>query len=327
MVKPKVFVTRAIPNKGLDIVENECVAEVWSNDTPPTKDVMLEKVSGIDGLLCLLTDTIDSEVMAAAGNQLKVISNYAVGYDNIDVQAATERGILVCNTPGVLTETTADLTFALLMAAARRIVEGVEYVKSGKWRTWGPKLLLGLDIHHATLGIIGMGKIGTAVAQRAKGFGMEIIYYDHHHQAEKGEGVGARLCGDLDELFEKADYISLHVPLTSKTKHLLDAKAFEKMKNNAILINTSRGSVVDSGALVKALRTGQIAYAALDVTDPEPLPPDHELLTLPNCLVVPHIGSASVATRSRMAVMAAENLIAGLNGEIPKYLVNPEVVD
>lgn len=327
MSKPKVFVTHSIPNKGLNLILDACDAEVWPEVTPPNRSTLLEKVKDVDGLLCMLTSKIDTEIMVSAGPKLKVISNYAVGFDNIDISAATERGILVCNTPGVLTETTADLAFALLMAAARRIVEAEKFVKDGKWQTWDPKVLLGQDIHGATLGIIGMGKIGTAVAKRAKGFGMKIIYYDHNHRSEIDSVLDARICENLNELLTTADFISIHVPLTSETQNLINSESFKKMKNNAILINTSRGKVVDPEALFLALKDGEIAYAALDVTDPEPLPVDHELLTLPNCLIVPHIGSASIATRNRMAVMAAENLIDALNNKIPKHLVNPEVLN
>jgi len=326
MMKPMIYVTRQIPDRGLEILREVCEPEVWEKDTPPLKEILQKKVQGIDGLLCLLTDTIDRAVMDAAGEQLKVISNYAVGYDNIDIQAATKRKIIVCNTPGVLTETTADLAFALLMTAARRIAEGVEYVKDGNWQTWGPKLLLGYDVHGATLGIIGMGQIGQAVAQRAQGFKMNIIYYDHKHRPEANTAVGARKCETLDEVLAEADFISLHIPLTKETTHLIDAQAFKKMKNSAILINTARGQVVNTKALIKALRSNEIAGAALDVTEPEPLPLGHELLQLPNCIVVPHIGSASIATRTKMAVIAAENLIAGLKREKPKFIVNPEVL-
>jgi len=312
-----------IPEQGLQMVLDACHVEVWPEETPLPREVLVDRVHGIDGLLSLLTDSVDAEVMDAAGSNLKVISNYAVGYDNIDVPSASERGILVCNTPDVLTETTADLTFALLMAAARRVVEGADFVRAGKWKTWGPKLLLGLDVHHATLGVIGLGRIGTAVARRANGFDMKVLYYDYHHRREKGESLGALMVDTLDELLSESDFITLHVPLKPETYHLINADTLSKMKRTAILINAARGPLVDTDALYDALRTGQIAYAALDVTDPEPLPPDHKLLTLPNCLVVPHIGSASIATRTSMAVMAAENLLAGLQGKVPKYLVNP----
>jgi lactate dehydrogenase-like 2-hydroxyacid dehydrogenase len=279
----------------------------------------------VDGLLALLTDPVDAELMDAAGPRLRVISNFAVGYDNVDVAAATARGIPVGNTPGVLTETTADMAFALLMAAARRIVEGADYVRAGKWRTWGPTLLLGHDIHGATLGLIGMGRIGQAVARRASGFEMKIIYFDPYCDDTKAPFVDVGLRCDLPALLTEADFVSLHVPLTRDTYHLINAEALRLMKSTAVLINTSRGPVVDSDALCWALETGQLAYAALDVTDPEPLPASHKLVSLPNCLIVPHIASASFATRARMAVMAAENLLAGLQGRRLPNCVNPEV--
>jgi lactate dehydrogenase-like 2-hydroxyacid dehydrogenase len=325
MVKPKVFVTRIIPEGGLELVRQACDAEIWSDELPPSREVLLEKVQGVDGLLSLLTDPVDIAVMDAAGPRLKVISNYAVGYDNVDLAAATARGIPVGNTPGVLTETTADLVFALQMSAARRVVEGAEYARSGKWRTWGPTLLLGYDVHGATLGIIGMGRIGQAVTRRAYGFDMRVVYFDPYCEPGKGPFVDVTVRCSLDDLLAEADFISLHVPLTRETYHLIDANALAKMKPTAVLINTSRGGVVDHDALYEALAAGRIAYAALDVTEPEPLPAGHKLLTLPNCLVVPHIASASWATRTRMAVMAAENLLAGVRGERLPHCVNPAV--
>jgi lactate dehydrogenase-like 2-hydroxyacid dehydrogenase len=327
MNRPKVFVTRIIPEGGLELVRQACDVEVWPDELPPPRDVLLEKVRGLDGLLCLLTDRIDAELMDVAGPQLKVISNHAVGYDNVDVPAATARGIPVGNTPGILTETTADMAFALLMAAARRIVEGVDYVRAGSWRTWGPLLLLGHDVHGATLGLVGLGRIGRAMARRAAGFGMRVVYYDPYAVPIQGEVVGGEACGSLAELLAQADFISLHVPLTEDTRHMIDAAALGQAKPTAVLINTSRGPVVDTDALYEALAGGQIAYAALDVTDPEPLPADHKLLSLPNCLVVPHIASASRATRTRMATMAAQNLLAGLRGERLPTCVNPEVYE
>jgi glyoxylate reductase len=327
MERPKVFVTRIIPEGGLDLVRQSCDAELWHDELPPSRQMLLEKVRGVDGLLCLLTDPIDEDVMDAAGRRLRVISNFAVGYDNVDVPAATARGIPVGNTPGVLTETTADMAFALLMAAARRIVEGADYVRAGKWHTWGPTLLLGYDIHGATLGLIGLGRIGQSVARRAAGFGMNVIYYDPYGNEEVASAVGAEARANLDDLLDEADFVSLHVPLSKDTHYLIDAEALGKMKSTSVLINTSRGPVVDPEALFDALKEGQLAYAALDVTDPEPLPADHKLLTLPNCLVVPHVASASWATRTRMAVMAAENLLAGLRGERLPNCVNPQVYD
>ena len=325
MGKPKVFVTRAIPDRGLELLRQACHIEVWDGELPPPREALLERVRGVDGLLSLLTDPVDAGLMDAAGPGLRVISNYAVGYDNIDVAEATRRGIPVGNTPGVLTETTADMAFALLMAAARRIVEGAEYVRAGRWRTWGPKLLLGHDVHGATLGVIGMGRIGQAVTRRASGFDMRVVYFDPYCDPEKGPFVGVAVRCDLADLLAEADFVSLHVPLTEETHHLIDASALARMKPTAVLINTSRGPVVDSDALYEALSAGRIAYAALDVTDPEPLPAGHKLLSLPNCLVVPHIASASWATRTRMAEMAAENLLAGLRGKRLPHCVNPQV--
>ena len=315
MDKPCVYVTRVIPQEGLRLVREACTAKVWEGETPPPREVLLKDVRGIEGLLSLLTDRIDAAVMDAAGPQLKVISNYAVGYNNIDVDAATARGIAVGNTPGVLTDTTADFAFALLMSAARRVVEGADFVRAGKWKTWGPTLLLGQDIHHATLGLIGFGRIGKGVARRATGFDMRILYHDPFCPDDPlAREIGARDV-DLDTLYAESDFVSLHVPLTPQTHHLIDAEALHKMKSTAILINTSRGPVVDADALYQALKSGDIAYAALDVTEPEPINAGNPLLTLPNCVIVPHIASASVATRSRMAVIAAKNLIAGVRGE------------
>lgn len=325
MSKPRVFVTRIIPAGGLDPVRQACDADVWPEDVPPPRAVLLDRVRGVDGLLSLLTDRVDAELLDAAGPSLKVVSNFAVGYDNVDVGQTTARGIPVGNTPGVLTETTADLAFALLMAAARRVVEGADYVRAGKWRTWGPTLLLGYDVHGATLGIVGMGRIGLALARRAAGFDMKVIYYDPFCSAGKGAAMGAEVRCSLDELLAESDFCSLHVPLNADTRHLIDARALARMKPSGVLINTSRGPVVDPDALFDALSAGRPAYAALDVTEPEPLPADHKLLTLPNCLVVPHIASASHATRTRMAEMAAENLLAGLRGERLPNCVNPEV--
>jgi len=326
MSEPKVYVTRIIPEGGLRLVREACDAEIWEGETPPPRKVLLEKVRGVDGLLSLLTDRIDGELMDAAGPQLKVISNYAVGYNNIDVEAATARGIAVGNTPGVLTDTTADMAFTLLMAAARRVAEGVDYVRAGKWRTWGPTLLLGRDIHHATLGIIGFGRIGRTVAKRAQGFEMEVLFYDPLVSTGDPEAkeLGAKSV-DLDTLLARSDFVTVHVPLMDETHHMISTDALRKMPSTAILINTSRGPVVDPDALYQALKEGEIAYAALDVTEPEPIDVNSPLLSLPNCVIVPHIASASIATRTRMAEIAAQNLIAGLRGESLPAWVNPEV--
>lgn len=322
MSKPHVFVTRIIPDKGLEMVRETCIVTLWEDELPPPRDVLLREIARADGLLCLLTDPVDADVIDAAPN-LRVISQMAVGFDNIAIAAATRRGIPVGHTPGVLTDTTADFAFALLMAAARRISEAERFTRAGRWKTWGPTLLMGQDVHGATLGIVGMGRIGQAVARRARGFDMRILYSDPS-EPEAARELGATRVA-LDDLLAESDFVSLHVPLTADTRRLIDARALARMKPTAILINTARGPIVDQRALYDALVSGRIAYAALDVTDPEPIPVDDPLLTLDNCLIVPHIASSSVATRTRMAVMAAENLIAGLNGERLPHCANPEI--
>jgi lactate dehydrogenase-like 2-hydroxyacid dehydrogenase len=313
--RPRVFVARRIPAAGLDPIAAVCEVDVWDDELPPPRDALLERVAGRDGILTLLTDRVDDELLDAAGPGLKVVSNYAVGYDNIDVAACARRGIAVGNTPGALTETTADLAWALMLAGARRVAEGDRYVRAGRWRTWGPLLLLGSDVHGSTLGIVGLGRIGQAVARRAAGFGMTILYSSRSRVDEAIEqGLGATYVG-LPELLERSDIVSLHVSLAPDTRGLIDAAALARMKPTAILVNTARGPVVDAVALAAALREGVIAAAALDVTDPEPIPADDPLLSLDNCLVVPHIASATGATRGRMAAMAAANLLAGVRGE------------
>jgi lactate dehydrogenase-like 2-hydroxyacid dehydrogenase len=321
-MRPSVLVTRRILRPGLDLLAGQCDVDLWDSDLPIPRDVLLQRVGDKDGLYCLLTERIDDELLDAAP-RLRVISQMAVGVDNIDVPACTRRGIPVGNTPGVLTETTADLTWALLLAAARRVVEGVDYVRAGQWLTWSPTALLGPDVHGATLGIVGFGRIGQAVARRARGFDMRILYASRQRKPDAEQSLGASYA-DLDTLLAQSDFVSLHTSLTSETYHLIDAAALAKMKRTAVLINAARGGVVDHDALVEALRTGEIACAALDVTEPEPLPADHLLVHLPNCIVVPHIASASVATRNKMATMAAENLMAGLRGEALPNCVNPE---
>ncbi len=319
MTKPTVYVTRRIPDEGLDLLRETCDLRVWEGSLPPAREVLLREVAGVDGVVTMLSDRVDAAFFDAAPT-LKVVSNYAVGFDNIDVPEATRRAIPVGNTPGVLTDTTADLAFALLMAAARRIVEGAQYVQSGAWKTWGPMTLLGQDVHGATLGIVGMGRIGQAMARRGRGFDMRVLYSggqpDEQMEAEQVE---------LDDLLRQSDFVSLHVPLTPKTRGLIGARELALMKPTAILINTARGPIVDSAALHDALANGTIAYAALDVTDPEPVPLDDPLLALDNCLIIPHLGSASHATRGKMARMAAENLLAGLRGERLPTCVNPGV--
>lgn len=325
--RPRVFVARILPEDGLRPVIEACDARVWEGDTPPPREDLLRAIEGCEGVLTLLTDRVDDEFLDRAGPQLKVVSNFAVGYDNIDVGACTRRGVAVGNTPGVLTETTADLAFALLMAAARRIPQGDRYVRSGQWRTWGPMLFLGSDVHGATIGIIGFGRIGQAVARRALGFGMKVVYHSlTRRPAEIEERFGARFL-PLEDLLAQSDFVSLHVNLTAETRHLMNAERLRSMKPSAVLVNTSRGPVVDPLALYEALRDGVIFAAALDVTDPEPIPIDDPLLSLDNCLVVPHIASASRATRGKMAAMAAANLLAGVRGERLPTPVNPEVYD
>ena len=313
--RPRVFVARRIPEEGLEAIRAICDADLWPDELPPPRDELLRRVAGCDGVLTLLTDRVDDELLDAAGPNLRVVSNYAVGFDNIDVAACTRRGIPVVNTPGVLTETTADLAWALLMAAARRLPEGDRYVRAGNWRTWGPLLLLGPDVHGATIGIVGFGRIGQAVARRAQGFGMEILYHDVNRLPDEvTDPLGAAYV-PLEELLARSDFVSLHVNLTAETRHLINARTLASMKPTAVLVNTSRGPVVDQLALAAALRDGVIWAAALDVTDPEPIPMDDPLVGLDNCLIVPHIASASRGTRGKMAEMAAANLLAGVRGE------------
>ena len=323
MTKPRVFLTRRILDQGLRLVQDFCFAEVWPGELPPSHEEIVSRVRGCDGLLCLLTDQIDAEVMDAAQPGLKVISNHAVGVDNVDVAAATDRGIPIGNTPGILTDATADMTFALLLAASRRVAEGDRLVKKGGWKTWSPDFMLGADLHSATLGIIGFGRIGRAVAHRASGFGMHIVYYDPNPTAPE-PGVEATSV-DLDALLRESDFVTLHTPLTIETRGLMNASAFTKMKSTAILVNTSRGPVVDQAALYDALLAKRIFAAALDVTDPEPIPMESPLLQLENCIIVPHIASASWQSRQQMSRMAAENLIAGLMGKPLPNCVNPEI--
>jgi glyoxylate reductase len=326
MAKPKVYVTRELLERGMKIIRERFDVEVWPEYGPPPKEEIIRKVRGVDALVTLLSDKIDAEVFEAAP-KLKIVAQMAVGYDNIDVAEATKRGIYVTNTPGVLTETTADFAWALLLAVARRVVEADKYVRTGQWKvSWHPSMLLGRDVYGATLGIIGAGRIGRAVARRAKGFNMKIIYYDVVPMPPEDEKeLGARLV-DLDTLFREADFISIHVPLTKETYHLVNEDKLKLMKKTAYLINNSRGPVADEKALYKALKEGWIAGAALDVFEREPTPMDNPLLKLDNVVVAPHISSASYETRSRMAEMVAENLVAFFEGRQPPNLVNPEVL-
>ena len=324
MTKPRAFVTRKIFPEALESIQGVADAEIWPDELPPPRSTLLEKAKGVDGLLTLLTEKIDGELMDAAGPQLKVISQIAVGYENIDVAEATKRGIPVGYTPGVLTEATADLTFALMMAAARRVVEAARAVYDGKWKTWHPLHYLGPDVYGATLGIVGLGRIGLAVAKRAIGFDMKILYSDIARR-EDLEAQYPLTFVDMDTLLRESDFVTLHVNLTTDTHHLMSDEKFSKMKSTAVLVNASRGGVVDPGALYRVLKEHQIGAAALDVTEPEPIPMDDPLLTLDNCLVVPHIASASVEARSEMSRISAQNLINGLMGEKLLTCVNPEV--
>lgn len=323
MSRFRVLVTRRIPDAGLDILRDHAELDIFEGDYPIPREELIRRIRGKDGLLCLLSDRIDVEIMDAAGPQLKVISNYAAGYNNIDVKAATERGIAVTNTPGALREATADLTWALLLSAARRIVEGDRYMRAGKFVGWGPKLLLGHDVWGKTIGIVGMGDIGGAVARRARGFNMRILYHNRRRNEVLEKELGAEYRA-LDDLLREADFITLHVPLTPETHHLIGRRELEMMKSTAVLINVARGEVVDEKALVEALRSGKIAAAGLDVYENEPeMSPG--LAELENVVLTPHIGSATHTSRDTMARMAASNLLRALNGEKPVNLVNPEV--
>lgn len=323
-MKQRVFVTRAIPEVGIKMLQEHFVVAVWPEILPPSRECLISGISAADGLLSLLTDKVDGSLLDVAPN-LRIVSNYAVGFDNLDLAELTKRGILATNTPGVLTETTADLAFTLMLSAARRIVESASFVKNGHWQTWGPELLLGQDIYGAKLGLFGFGRIGQAVARRAKGFAMRMRYFDVVRQEHLEEELGIEYV-EPAELLATSDFVSIHAPLNDFTRHFFDREAFTLMKKTAILINTARGAIINEKDLYQALGEGRLAGAALDVTDPEPMEKENPLLTLDNVLVVPHIASASHATRNRMAVMAAKNLIAGLQGQEPPNLLNPEVM-
>jgi len=320
-VKKKVYITRKLPKVIYQKLADEFEVEMWEReDQPVPRETLIEETKDIDGLFCLLTETIDREVIENAP-RLKVIANMAVGYNNIDIQTATEKGIVVTNTPGVLTETTADLTFTLLMATARRVVEASDYLRNGEWKTWSPMQLTGQDIHGATLGIIGMGRIGQALVKRAKGFEMNVVYYNRSRKPAVEKEMGIQYL-ELEELLQQSDYISILIPYSPEVHHLIGKKELALMKNSAILINTARGGIVDESALFNALKYGEIWAAGLDVFEEEPIRLDSPLLTLPNVVTLPHIGSASEKTRLTMADLAAENVIRVLNGEAPLTAVN-----
>lgn len=324
-MRPRVYVSRKIPDQAMAILHEVADVTSWDReDLVVPRDVLLRAVAEVDGILSLLTDRIDAELMDAAP-RLRVVSNFAVGFDNIDVPAATKRGIVVTNTPEVLTETVADFALCLILAAARRLVEADNYTRAGKWKTWEPMLLAGQDIYRATLGLVGLGRIGSAVARRAKGFEMRVLYYDVVRREDLERSLGIEFCA-FEEVLRTADVISVHVPLMESTRHLIGRQQFQLMKKTAVFVNTSRGPIVDQKALTEALQNRQIFAAGIDVFEQEPVPPDDPLLTLDNVVVAPHIASASVPTRIRMATLAAENLVAVLQGKTPPNPVNPEVL-
>jgi glyoxylate reductase len=324
MSKPRVFVTRPIPESGLARVRAACAVDLWAEPLPPPREVILDRVAPVEGILSLLTDRIDAEVMDRAP-RLKVVSNMAVGFNNIEVAEATRRGIAVGHTPNVLTEATADMAFCLLIAAARSLVESNRYILEGRWRTWEPLGHIGQDLVGKTLGVVGMGRIGQTLARRChRGWDMRILYSDMRSVPAADETLGARRV-DLDTLLAESDFVSVHTDLNEQTKGLFDAAAFRKMKRSAVFVNTARGPIVVQKDLVEALQKGVIFAAGLDVTDPEPIAPDDPLMKLPNAVVAPHIASATIATRTAMAEIAADNLLAGLRGEPLRCPVNPEV--
>jgi len=325
MPKPKIYVTRKLPERGLQIIRKHFDMEVWPEYAPPPKKTIIEKAKNVDALATLLSDKIDAEVFNAAP-KLKIVSQLAVGFDNIDIPEATKRGIYVTNTPEVLTDTTADFAWALLMALARRVIEADKYVRTGQWKVgWHPDMMAGRDIYNATIGVVGAGRIGYAVAKRATGFSMKILFYDVVPRPEIEKDFGAKKV-DLDTLLRESDFVSIHVPLMKETQHLINEQKLKLMKKTAYLINNSRGPVVDEKALYKALKEGWIAGAGLDVFEQEPTPADNPLLKLDNVAVAPHISSASIETRSKMGEMVAENLVAFFEGKKPPNLLNTDVM-
>jgi glyoxylate reductase len=337
--RPRVFVTRRLPGDALERLAAIAECDVWNGDVPPPYEELRRRTERADGMVCLLTDRIDAGLIASSP-KLRVISNVAVGYDNIDVAAATARRIPVGNTPGVLTETTADLAFALMLAVARRLIEAERFVRDGRWRTWDPNLLLGYDLHGATLGIVGYGKIGQAVARRAAGFNMRVMFTsrggnggvvgappveDSSRRAAPADDAPTHV--DLDTLLRQCDFVSLHVPLTDATRRMIGEPQLRAMKRTAIIVNTARGGIIDQPALARALEDGWIAGAGLDVAEVEPIPAGDAILSAPNCVLLPHIGSASHATREAMATIAVDNCIAGLRGEPLPHCINPSVYE
>ena len=322
--KPHVFVSRVIPDEGLSLLRTHTDAEVWQPDRAPSREELVRGCQGKDALVCLLTEKVDADVLAAAPT-VRIVANVAVGYDNLDIAAGTKAGVVMTNTPGVLDDTTADLAFALLLCTARRLAEGDRLMRTGTWQGWGIMQLLGHDVHHATLGIVGFGRIGRGVARRARGFDMTILYSDEFPAPPEVESELRATRVPFDELLARSDFVTLHTPLLPGTRHLMDAAALRKMKRTACLINTSRGPVVDEAALVQALRDGVIAGAGLDVYENEPkMSPG--LDKLENAVILPHIGSASYATRGKMSEMAARNVLAFFDGKAPPNALNPEAL-
>jgi len=326
MPKPRIFMTRAIAPAAIERLSAQTDLEVWPHEAPPPYEILIDRVQNATGIVSLLTDRIDAGLIAAAGPDFRVIAQMAVGFDNIDVAAATARGIPVGHTPGVLTETTADFAWTLLMATARRVVEAHNEVQQSIWRPWGPDVLTGQDIFGATLGLVGFGRIGQAMAKRAQGFDMPILYHDLQRFPEAEKSLGAQFVS-LEELLERADFVSLHTFMSPQNKFMMGKSQFGQMKPNAIFINTARGGLVDPDALLWAVRERKIAGAGLDVFETEPIPEGHPLLNEPSVIITPHIASASKNTRARMALMAAENIIAAIEGKRIPYCANPEVYD
>lgn len=319
-MRPKIYITRKLPEQIIEGLRRDHDIRMWEEEEIPVpREVLEEEVKEVDGLLCLLTEQIDKSLIDRAV-KLKIIANMAVGHNNIDVHSATERGIMVTNTPGVLTETTADLTFGLLLATARRMMEAADYLRSGKWETWSPMQLTGQDVHGATLGIIGLGRIGEALAKRAKGFDMNLVYFNRSRKYEQEKKLGMDYL-PLEKLLQVSDFVCVMLPLTQDTAYMIGKEQLKLMKETSVLINTARGGIIDEKALYHALKNREIWAAGLDVFEDEPVPVDHPLLTLPNLVTLPHIGSASIATRLKMAALAVQNLADGLAGDTPRNLV------
>jgi glyoxylate reductase len=325
MSRPNVYVTRRLPQAAIDLLTPSCDVRIWESETAPVpRDVLLREVASADGILALLTDRIDAELLAAAP-QLRIVANMAVGYDNVELAALNQRGVLLTNTPDVLTETTADLAWALVMATSRRLIEGQKAIESGRWGAWSPMFLVGQDIYGATLGVVGAGRIGSAVLRRAAGFTMRLLYHNRRPSAELEAETGARYLA-LDDLLREADIVVVLVPLTQETRGMFGEREFALMKETSVFVNVARGPIVKELELAEALRRGRPWAAGLDVFEREPIGADHPLLALPNVVAVPHIGSASVATRTRMATTAARNLAEFLSGRPAPSPVNPEIL-